>query len=217
MAKRFTIGVDIDGVLSNFTLAARNLCKEMFNGKPADHLVQTGWGFDSLGLTNEEEKAMWERIDSIPNWWMNHEKMPGTSRLKTMCDNHRVVFITNRKDGTGWPIEQQSAEWLKQNFWLYNPTVVISGNKGDVANGLELDFFIDDRGKNYTEVCEARPQCQSALYDATYNQDTVAGWRVENFDAFADYITQCTKAPKFFIAATNSIFKGAQLASNWSR
>jgi 5'(3')-deoxyribonucleotidase len=186
--KRFTVGVDIDGVCSNFMYAAREHLKVLFNGRPNDDQIQTGWGLDSLGFTLDEENQFWRSIDSLPNWWMHHPKMPGTSRLKELCDKHRVIFITNRKDGAGWPIEQQSAEWLKQNFWLYNPTVLISDKKGPVAEGLKLDYFIDDRPKNYEEVVNQYPKCKSALQDGTYNQEYVAGWRVKSLDDFIETI-----------------------------
>lgn len=191
MTKRFNIGVDIDGVISDFTHSARELCKLLFNGKPDDSLVQTGWGFDSIGLTKDEENLMWRTIDKQQNWWMTHHRMPDTNLVKPLCDDHRVVFITNRKDGDegSWPIEEQSAEWIRRKFNVFSPNVIISDNKGPVALGLKLDYFIDDRDKNYLEVCKAAPKCESYLLNATYNQDCKAR-RISSFDAFANLILE---------------------------
>lgn len=185
--KRLNIGVDVDGVLSAFVPAARKLCKELFNGRPDDSLIQTSWAFDSLGITKEEENILWRAIDNTPNWWLTHDRMSDTDFLPALAEKHRVVFITNRKDGNvGLPIETQTAEWLKKNFALYNPMVTISDNKGPLAAGLKLDYFIDDRPKNVEEVHQYIRK--TALLDATYNQEFAYHWRVPTFDAFAKLI-----------------------------
>src|SRR6266704_6953959 len=132
------IGVDIDGVLGAFVPAARKLCQELFDGRPDDSLVQRSWSFETLGITPAEESILWKRIDSIPNWWLTHDIMPNTSLLKPLCDKHRVIFITNRKDGLGLSVDKQSAEWLVRKFWIFYPTVLLSGEKGPLAKGLKL-------------------------------------------------------------------------------
>lgn len=180
-----TIGVDIDGVLSNFTQAARKLCQELFDGRPDDSLVQTGWGFDSIGISPEEENILWRKIDSIPNWWLTHDKLSDTSLLKPLCDKYRVIFITNRKDGTGLAIDKQSAEWLVRQFHIFHPTVLISNEKWPLAAALKLDWYIDDRPKNVSEVVEHHLKCKTVLMDATYNQDFKFPLRVKSFNEFA--------------------------------
>jgi 5'(3')-deoxyribonucleotidase len=207
-AKRFNIGLDVDGVLADFSGGAREVCKKLF-GKPDDSLVQTSWAFDSLGISPEEERLMYKEIDGTQNWWMNLRKMPNTSLLKTLTESHRVVFITNRKDGAGWPIEEQTSEWLKQQFHIYNPMVVISGNKGPVASGLDLDYFIDDRPKNVLKVSEYYEGCKTYLYRDTHNHDfKYDGPEVMYFNEFAAKILYDTPVAKT-IGGANVV--------NWSR
>ena len=87
------------------------------------------------------------------------------------------------------PIEEQSREWLEDTFGLtfgfYKPTVIISDDKGPIAKGLKLDYFIDDRPKNIEEVSTFYPECNSILRRATWNQDFEYPLEVANFNEFA--------------------------------
>lgn len=189
--KRLNIGVDIDGVLANFLQSAYETMRVMFNGRPDPSLFQTSWAFSSLGITKEEENQLWKTIDVTENWWMNLDPLPNTNLLKPLCDTHRVIFITNRKDANvGWPIEQQSSEWLRRNYQLFFPNVIISDNKGPIAQGLKLDYFIDDRPKNVMEVNYAYPSCYTFLKRDTYNTELQGVLEVPHFDAFAQRILE---------------------------
>lgn len=187
MARRFNIGVDVDGILANFIGGARKLLNQLY-GKPSDDLVQTTWAFESLGITPEEERNFWKIVDVIPNWWESLERLPDTDSLHSLTDNHRVIFITNRKDGSGDPIEIQTKRWLQNKYWVRSSNVVISDIKGPVAQGLKLDYFIDDRPKNVYEVAEAAPKCQAFMLNATYNVNENYPLRVNTFDDFTKII-----------------------------
>jgi 5'(3')-deoxyribonucleotidase len=189
MERRLNIGVDVDGVLADFTSAARKLMKQMFNGRPDDKLVQTTWAFESLGINAQEERQFWNRIDTIPNWWLGHEPLPKTDLLSQLCEKHRVIFITNRKDGMGMPVEDQTKVWLKRTFGIVYTNVIISDNKGPVAEGLKLNAFIDDRPKNVSEVY---PKCPGGTYilRTTYNQEFCQAPAVLSFNDFAKLILE---------------------------
>ncbi len=186
------VGVDIDGVLANFTASARTLCKELFNGRPDDSLIQTTWAFESLGITKEEESLLWRKIDSIPNWWMTLKPEMDAWLINNLChdSNYRVVFITNRKNGTGLGVDIQSAYWLEDNFELSHANVVISDDKGPVAKGLGLDYYIDDRPKNVSEVAAAAPNCKTFLKKATYSTTFDYPNRISSFNEFAKIILE---------------------------
>lgn len=153
--KRLTIGVDVDGVLGNFTGAARHICRKLFNGRPAEDAVQTDWGFDSLGMTKDEEDQMYRFIDTQYDWWLELPVLANTDLLRSVCDEHKVIFITNRKSGLGLPVEEQTKAWLYWNYHILHPTVLVSNDKGPLCKALGLDYFIDDRDKNVREVSEA--------------------------------------------------------------
>ena len=189
--KRRVIGVDVDGVIADFLAAARRDLNLLF-GKPAADVVQTSWAFESLGITDAEDRKFWKHVDSSPNWWLYLPKMPNATLLSDLDRSHRVIFITNRKDGVGQPVEDQTKQWIFKHFGINNPTVVLCGNKGPVAAGLGLDYFIDDRPRNVFEVIAGHPVCQTFIYDSTYNREEALAQipRVKNFDEFAKIIKQ---------------------------
>jgi 5'(3')-deoxyribonucleotidase len=178
------IGVDVDGVLAEFIRQARLDFQKMLDGRPADSVIQTGWGFDSIGISREEERAFWKHVDETPNWWMQLGRRPGTNTLKRLCDKYRVIFITNRKDGTGLPVDIQTATWLSDNFGIAYPTVLLSDDKGPLTRALKLDWFIDDRPKNVEEVRVSSPLTRTVLYRTTYNEDYAHLDCVTTFDEF---------------------------------
>jgi len=198
MAKRLNIGIDMDGVLADFVGQARKVCQQLFNGRPADNLIQTTWAFESLGITKEEENLLWREIDSRPNWWLNClHKLPQTDLLMPLYEKHRLIFITNRKDGTNpasWPIELQTAEWLRRQFHIYQPNVIISDCKGPLLGGLKLDYFIDDRPKNHLEAIDYASDHDldtiCVFLEGTYNKEYIYPYRVKSFNEFAKVILE---------------------------
>jgi 5'(3')-deoxyribonucleotidase len=184
--KRLKIGIDLDGVCADFLSSAYAEGRKLFN-KPAEGAIQTGWGFETIGITNEETKQLWDVIDAIPNWWMELAKLPDTETLNYICQEHLVYFITNRKEGSGFPIELQSALWLVENHGIIMPTVLVNPKKGPLAKALALDYFIDDNTSNCTDVASSIGTDKVFIKDATYNQDSQMQ-RVKNLDEFLQKI-----------------------------
>lgn len=167
------IGIDLDGVVCDFTNSARLLMLTLF-GKPASDKVQTSWNFESLGLTPQEEKTLWQQIDRCPNWWRDSiKRLPHTNLLEQVDQNHELFFITNRKPAAGWSIERQTKYWLLRYTSVYCPTVLVTKDKGEVAKALNLDYFIDDKPANCEDVYSNSHKTIVYIQDAPYNQGEV--------------------------------------------
>src|ERR1043166_583824 len=166
---RLRVGLDVDGVLGAFSPKFIEIANNLFglNLRPED---QTGWAHQSLGLTNKQADKVWDVINKTPNWWM--EDLPvlrRTDKLHIAARQHQLYFITKRNPtNVGLPIEEQTAHWIRRHFYIPNPTVIVTEQKGLVANALELDFFIDDKYENCLDVQNNSPRTQVYLHDAPY-------------------------------------------------
>jgi 5'(3')-deoxyribonucleotidase len=166
------IGIDVDGVLANFTKGYAKVIREL-SGRDllTDEMIARppSWYWDrDAGYTKAEENAAWDFINDSPNFWSDLSPFPDAIKaISKLGFEHDVYFITTR---TGQQPKHQTEEFLVDQI-PYLPTVLISPNKGPVALGLGLDLFIDDRDKNIIEVAQASPKTMCCVLDYPYNQD----------------------------------------------
>lgn len=182
--ERLKIGLDLDGVLAAFSPKFVEMANEMF-GYSLKAENQTEWDHTCLGLSKKEEDAVWEVINTTPNWWY-HElpALPETNLITEVARRHTVYFITNRNQTkVGMSIEEQSAHWVRRNFWIPNPTVIVTKQKGKVADALLLDYFIDDKLENCLDVAK-HSNTTVYLHDAPYNSDNRGHRTTPNVNTF---------------------------------
>lgn len=184
------IGVDVDDVLADFVNRYLAISREMF-GRPADGIVPNDWEMSNIGLTPEEHKAVWDRIQATPNFWETLSRKQFTQELDAASREHTLFFITSRVETAGDPVEVQTAEWLWKKGVDY-PTVIVATKgvrKGELAQALKLDAFIDDRKENVIEVKAANPEMIVAIKSTAHNADfDNARYGIERVNSFDGFI-----------------------------
>lgn len=174
--KRLKIGIDIDGVLANFVGAFSKLAHERF-GKPAKlPYEQVDWDWANAGITEKEISKLWAVIRATENFWQTLEPYP-VDLLLPVSLQHDVYFITHRVSTAGRSTTEQSARWIQYHYGIKFPQVIPTRFKGDVADALQLDAFIDDKPSNIIEVAKRVPEADVFVLDAGYN-------RVPELDGF---------------------------------
>jgi hypothetical protein len=169
---KLRIGVDCDGVCAAFIERFRVLAFDMFGKPTADIGPNTDWDCSNWGLSFSEIESVFKRIKQTKNFWEHLGKCKGTENLADAALDYSIYFITNRMATLGRSIEEQTCEWLKHNYEIKFPQVIVTEKKGPIAKALELFAFIDDKPENCKEVQEAAPSCRHSTYirDASYNR-----------------------------------------------
>lgn len=168
--KRLRIGVDLDGVVSDWTGAFGLLCEQVFN-RPFPRTATT-WGLANFNLTKEELKQAWDVMCSQPCFYSSLRPFEDAafSDMYSFSQKHVLFFVTSRPMTNGEPIEVQSAQWVRDMFGLRYPTVVVTENKGAVAAALGLHAFIDDKPENLADIRKHAPECRLFMRTWEYNQ-----------------------------------------------
>lgn len=184
------IGIDVDGILADFNYSYCKLAVEVTgrNLFPQLPYAPPCWDYlQPLGYTPEEEKAIWGVIIASDSFWKGLWPYQDTDtvlkRLTTRWDDD-IYFITNRP---GKQAKIQTEVFLFNHGYTH-PTVLVSGDKGPVAKGLKLDYFIDDKPSNCIDVADGSKETKVFMLNCT--------WNTSNIFAIED-ITRVTSVGEF--------------------
>lgn len=188
---RLRLGIDVDGVLSEFTFRYREICEEL-TGKVLPIEVND-WDFSNWGLTLADHKRAWDLIAGTFNFY---SQLPVDDDIRNFdmaffSRIHRLYFITTRAVTSGLPIELQTAYWLQLHCGISMPTILVEKQKGQIVAALQLDAMLDDKPENLIECSIHSPKTLLFLRNRKYNQDAaekikVPFTRVYSFQEFSD-------------------------------
>lgn len=164
--KRPAIGLDLDGVLADFSGEFSRRINEKY-GLNSDPTKQTDWDFLCQGVTAEQEAAIWADIDATPNFWLTLN--PLTQLEPNNLRPYKTYFITSRPETAGMTCDEQSAIWLRRHFFIANPTVIVSSMKGPLVMALGVKAFLDDKPENCLNVRAYSPFTKVFILTQPYN------------------------------------------------
>lgn len=183
------IGLDIDGVLADFNTPFVQILEEE-SGRKLPAVSETfphTWHYPAaLGISPEVEKKCWDRVKASPDFWRTipayDEAEPFLRDLaQTYAMSDEIYFITTR---VGAQVKQQTEEWLIENGFDFNVTVLVTASKGPVAKALKLTHFIDDKNENCLSVAAESPFTKAYMLARPWNQAQTGIPRIYSLDFF---------------------------------
>jgi hypothetical protein len=185
MPNQQIIGIDIDGCLANFNKAYREILiattgrdlipEECCRGsRPGEE--PPVWDYaPHFGYTKDEDRATWKAIRESRTFWQDLDALPGVGGFLWDLDIDaeigenapEVYFITTRP---GNAVKNQTVTWLSEHRVDFPTVLITRGDKGQLAAGLGLTHFLDDKPENCFDVKAARPECAVYLLSCRYNE-----------------------------------------------
>jgi hypothetical protein len=169
------IGIDVDDVCSDFQKRFVQLLHATY-GRPPLGTAPIDWDWSNCQVSPSEMSNAWKLAANTPDLWLNLDPLDSfdeetVTLLQRAFLQHDVFFITNRFATPGASPLKQTKTWFYYKAGILTPNVIIAKDKGPAAQVLELDYFIDDRPKNCTDVFAARPSTLVYLADSSHNQE----------------------------------------------
>lgn len=184
------IGVDVDGVLAQFTRAYAQLIKTRTMKVIPEDAHTWNWA-RAHGITKQEEDDAWKWIKANGWWWGTFDPYD-TAELAPLLRawEHAtdLYFITSRP-GAG--VQRTTALWIREHFAVGNPHVLIAqrpSDKADIVTGLGLTHFVDDKAETVVEVMDAYPRCATRLLTRPWNEEAgqLGNWRIARLNELVE-------------------------------
>ena len=160
------IGIDIDGVMADFTKTFTSLAVSLgLTDKVTHQAIQPTWHFDF------PMSPVWDVIDETYNWWMTLPpliKRGEIENLNRVVAAHDVYFITSRKNSNGFTAAKQTDLWLQSiGVHTHHAHVITSDNKGALCAALGITDMLDDNVPNLNDLRAhgITAWCRSWLYN----------------------------------------------------
>lgn len=174
---KLKVGVDLDGVVYNFTKKFNECAlREGYELGPDDC-----WNyFERSGMTREIfEKVMHDSVDDLQLFWRGDMLDDAASHIRALrAAGHSIHIVTHRVSGNIFTSEQATRYWLTFKEIEYD-SLTFSKDKTVVP----VDVFIEDNVDNYDALDAAG--VKSYLVNRPYNQQQDNRRRVSSFGDFA--------------------------------
>jgi phosphoglycolate phosphatase-like HAD superfamily hydrolase len=187
-----TVLFDLDGVLADFTLGHRRIANAEFGLPVYNTTDRPHSSWDDPDINREQENKIWQIIkDPASAFWLSLEPLvtPETfDRINRLQEKAHVYFVTTRVGAT---CKLQSSLWLELHG-VELPSVIVTSNKGRIADILEADFAIDDKPDNVIDLYNSGYGSGVYVIDRPWNQkmrspfDLEGPKRVRTVDEFID-------------------------------
>jgi len=189
-SKAFAIGVDIDGVLTDFESFVLTSGKKYFEKKYNMQIADPN-GFDVdqvFGATKKQLRKFWE-LHYVRYCILLPCRMGAREAISRLRENgSRIIIITGRmlsyeKNFLGAFMRSSVKLWLWKNGIAYDKIVFCPehDHKTELCNDLGIDIMIEDKPQNVRSISKSIPTiCMNASYNQGCEGENIT--RVSNWE-----------------------------------
>lgn len=164
------LGVDVDGVLADFSTAYHEFGSRLLGADAARTLNEAAAPrFTPFGLRSRvpafhavsqrrprgaadwslgQRARIWQAIAASPDFWTTIPPLDQTAiaRLYELAVAQRwdVLFLTRRLPSDGEAVQRQTQRWLSAHGFPLASVIIMPGSRGRLAETLSLDVVVDD-------------------------------------------------------------------------
>jgi|SRR6478735_6167344 len=184
---RHRVGVDVDGVVANYTQLYLNAVRVATKREIPNDWAPPQWDLDeALGLTKDEKKAAYALMES-PGVARTIAPYPGAvegiRKLSKIAD---VFFVTSPvKSSPTWCYDRTA--WIKKYF---GDELADSVDYNSHKYTFAADLFVDDKPSNCEEWQAAWPDGKALLWVANYSVTLLHDrlTHVQNWEQVAQWV-----------------------------
>ena len=191
------LGIDLDGVLCDFSQEVTKMANRLFGKQLAPNFLPQNWSWSDV-MTADQWTAIWNELMAVEDFWVHLSELPGVRDLHSFLaknNDAQVYFITSRADSAGMSTLVQTTQWLEQrNLWpRVDRSIVIVTNAADKwkhIKALEIPWFLDDYLPTIVQIQSICESTCGVVFDAPYNQDDRKIPRVYSVAEYLQYTKQ---------------------------
>ena len=177
------IGVDMDGVCSNWTKGAREMINQRF-GLTLDIFKESDYWDEVEDLVTPKqwkwlwtagvERGLFARLDVVPGTY---------GALSHLSDKHDIIILTHRPKASA----QDTFWWVSYHLKGVNVQGInLTKDKGSIP----CDIYLDDKPENITALAENRPAATPVIRTRKYNEQFEWPFRVDNWEQFVRFVEE---------------------------
>lgn len=168
------IGIDIDGVLTNYYEAVIDNATKYFYENKVDYKIDQSKYYENemFNVSDENIEKFWNVY--LPEYAQNLPARKFAAEVISKLNlKHEIYIITARND-EGLPKELHGMmknmvrNWLKDNEIKYDKLIFAIGSKLDICKQENVDIMIEDKASTIQEISKYIPVF---CFDAPYNRE----------------------------------------------
>lgn len=177
----YRIGVDLDGVLYDWSGTARYLLRHWFGLSLVGEAQSWNWNIDE-GVPSGAWEWLWDEEGGMDRGLFRHGHLvkgaaDGIRKLATLGD---LILVTHRPKLA----IADTLAWLDGQFGRYRPypfTGIHLLTEGEPKSSIDVDVLIDDKPDNITDIL-VNTEADAVVFEQPWNWDYVAHHDVPHGD-----------------------------------